>query len=140
MPLDARRESFEALQIACRLAADDRARLTAMSVIEVPALLPLDAHFTDEEEAARRLLEQAGSIGDTYGVKVHGELVRARDTAGAIVAQATSDRSELIVVGAPRAQLSGSPRRRTPDLVLRVLKDAPCRVMVVSAANTRSAA
>jgi nucleotide-binding universal stress UspA family protein len=138
--LDERRESLEALEIACRLAADDRARITAISVIEVPALLPLDAHFADEEEAARRLFEQAGSIADTYGVKVHGQLVRARDTAAAIVAQATTDRSELILVGAPRAELAGSSRRLTLDPVLRVLRDAPCRVMVVSAARARSAA
>jgi Universal stress protein family len=138
--LDERRESLEALEIACRLAADDRARITAMSVIEVPALLPLDAHFADEEEAARRLLERAGSIGDGYGVRVERQLVRARDTAAAIVAQATSDRSELIVLGAPRAELARSPRRLAPDPVLRVLRDAPCRVMVVSAARSRSAA
>jgi nucleotide-binding universal stress UspA family protein len=138
--LDARRESLEALEIACRLAADDHARITAISVIVVPALLPLDAHFADEEEAARRLLEQAGSTGDAYGVKVDVHVVRARDAAAAIVAQATSDRSELIVLGAPRAELARSPRRVTPDPVLRVLRDAPCRVMVVSAARSRSAA
>ena len=140
MALDARGESFEALEIACRLAADDHARITAIGVIEVPALLPLDAHFADEEEAAHRLLEQAGSIGDAYGVKVHGQLVRARDTAAAIVTQARSDRSELVLVGAPRADLARSARRLTPDTVLRVLKDAPCRVMVVSAAQSRTAA
>lgn len=138
--LDARRESLEALEIACRLAADDHARITALIVIEVPALLPLDAHFADEEEAARRLLERASSTGDTYGVKVHTQVVRARDAAAAIVARATSDRSELIVLGAPRGELARSPRRVTPDPVLRVLKDAPCRVMVVSAARSRSAA
>jgi nucleotide-binding universal stress UspA family protein len=138
--LDARRESLEALEIACRLAADDHARITAISVIEVPAVLPLDAHFPDEEEAARRVLEQAGSTGDVYGVRVQGQLVRARDTAAAIVAQASSDRSEVIVLGAPRAELARSSRSFTPDPVLRVLKDAPCRVMVVSAARARSAA
>ena len=111
-----------------------------MSVIEVPALLPLDAHFADEEEEARHVLEQAGSTADAYGVRVHGQLVRARDTAAAILAQATSDRSELIVLGAPRAELAGSSRRLAPDPVLRVLKDAPCRVMVVSAARSRTAA
>jgi nucleotide-binding universal stress UspA family protein len=138
--LDARPESLEALEIACRLAADDHARITAISVIEVPALLPLDAHFAYEEEAARGLLEQAGSIGDTYGVKVHTQVVRARDAATAIVGRATSDRSEVIVLGAPRGELARSPRRVAPDPVLRVLKDAACRVIVVSAAQSRSAA
>ena len=132
VPLDARRESFDALQIACRLAVDDHARITAVSVIEVPALLPLNARFDDVEDAARRLLEQAGASGDAYGVKVVPRLVRARDFGAAIVAEAISDRSELIVVGAPRAELAVSPRRATADPVLRVLKGAPCRVMVVS--------
>src|SRR5262249_33586641 len=138
--LDARRASLEPVEIACRLAADDHARITAISVIEVPALLPLDAHFSDEEEAARRLLEQAGATGDVYGVRIDAQVVRARDAAAAIVAQATSDRPELIVIGAPRAELAHSPRRVAPDPVFRVLRDAPCRVMVVSAARSRSAA
>src|SRR5262245_59773414 len=89
VPLDSRPESFEALEIACRLAADDHAQITALSVIEVPSLLPLDAHFADEEEAARRLLERAGSTADTYGVRVSAHVVRGRDAAAAIVEQAT---------------------------------------------------
>jgi hypothetical protein len=32
-------------------------------VIEVPALLPLDAHFADEEGRGGDFLEQAGSTG-----------------------------------------------------------------------------
>jgi nucleotide-binding universal stress UspA family protein len=132
VPLDARRESLDALEIACRLAADDGAKITAVSVIEVPALLPLDAHLRDQEETARRLLERAEATGDTYGVKVVPRLVRARDVGAAIVEQAISDRSEVILVGAPRTQLAVSTRRIAPDPVLRVLKGAPCRVMVVS--------
>jgi basic amino acid/polyamine antiporter, APA family len=132
VPVDARRESFDALEIACRLAADDHARITALAVVQLPALLPLDAHFEDVENASRRLLEQGGATGDAYGVRVVQRLVRARDLATAIVAQAVADRSEVIVLGAPRAELA-SPRRLAPDPLLRVLKDPPCRVMVVSA-------
>ena len=133
VPLDARRVSLDAIQIACRLAVDDHARITAVSVIEVPALLPLNARFDDVEEDARRLLEKAGASGDAYGVKVVPRLVRARDFGAAIIAEAISDRSELIVVGASRAELAVSSRRSAPEPVLRVLKGAPCRVMVVSA-------
>jgi nucleotide-binding universal stress UspA family protein len=139
VPLDARRESFDALDIACRLAADDHAKITALVVVDVPALLPLDAHFEDVEDAARRLLEQAGATGDAYGVRVVPQVVRARDAAAAIVAQATSDRSELIVLGAPRSELAASPRRLTLDPLLRVLRGAPCRVMVVSATARKAA-
>ena len=133
VPLDDRPESFQALEIACRLAADDHAKITAIVVLEVPALLPLDAHLHDEEEAARRLLERAGATADSYGVKVSPKLVRARDPGAAVVQQAASDHTELIVICAQREELAASPRRAAPDPVLHVLKGAPCRVMVVSA-------
>ena len=96
---DARTESVEALEIACRLAADDGAKITAVAVIEVPPLLPLDAHLIDAEDAARRLLERAaGATGDAYGVRVATRVVRARDVGAAIVAQAMADRDELMVI------------------------------------------
>ena len=133
VPLDTRRESFDALQIACRLAVDDHARITAVNVIEIPALLPLDTRFDDVEESVRRLLERAGATGDAYGVDVVPRLVRGRDFGAAIVAEAISDRSEVIVLGAPRAEFAVSHRTDHHRPVFRVLKGAPCRVMVVSA-------
>jgi nucleotide-binding universal stress UspA family protein len=139
VPLDARHESFEALQIACRLAVDDHARITAISVIEVPPMLPLDARFDDDEEAAWRLLEQAGATGDSFGVKTVARLVRARDFGASIVAEAISDRTELIVVGAPRSQLSLSPRLARPDPIVRIVREAPCRVMLLSAPMRKAA-
>ena len=133
VPLDSRSEAFDAFQIACRLAVDDHARITAVAVVEVPAPLPLDARFDDAEHEARRLLERAAATANAYGVKVAPRIVRARDFGAAIVEEATSERSEVIVVGAPRTYLAASSRRAAPDPVLRVLKGAPCRVMVVSA-------
>ncbi len=132
VPLDPRPESFGALEIACRLAADTHAKITAIAVIEVPALLPLDAHLSDEEEQARRLLERAGATGDSYGVRVVPKVVRGRDAAAAIVEQVASDGAELVVIGAPRAELAESPRHLAPSTLLRVLKGARCRVMLVS--------
>ncbi len=139
VPLDTRHESFEALEIACRLAVDDGARITAISVIEVPPKLPLDARFDDDEEAARRLLEQAGATGDSFGVKIVPRLVRARDFGAAIVAEAISERSELIVVRAPRSELALSPRLARTDPILHIVSGAPCRVMLLSAPLRKAA-
>jgi nucleotide-binding universal stress UspA family protein len=139
VPLDARTESVEALEIACRLAADDGATITAVAVMEIPPLLPLDAHLVDAEDAARRLLERAGATGDAYGVRVATRVVRARDVAAAIVEQATEDRDELIVIASTRSRLGESPRRVSPDPVLHVLRAAPCRVMVVSGVSREAA-
>jgi nucleotide-binding universal stress UspA family protein len=140
VPVDSRSESFQALDLACRLAADSHAKISAIVVLEVPALLPLDAHLRDEEEDARQILDRARAIANSYGIKLSATAVRARDSGAAIVRQAASEGVELVVIAAPRTELERSGRRTGPDVVSHVLKDAPCRVMVVSAARSRSAA
>lgn len=132
VPLDDRPESLEAFELACRLAAESRATITAVFVLEIPAALPLDAHMQDEEAVAERLLERAGATGDAYGVRVTPVLVRARDRAATIVDRATRDGSELIVVGATRTQLERSRRWMQKSPLRHVLERAPCRVMLVS--------
>ena len=130
VPLDESLESLEAFEIACRLAADDHASVTAIVVLRIPPLIPLDSHLRDAEESARRLLDRAGATADAYGVRVAPKLVRARDGAAAILEQARLDSCELIVIGAAAT-----------STVLHVVNEAPCRVMVVSArrAEARSA-
>jgi APA family basic amino acid/polyamine antiporter len=126
---DAPRE--EAVDFACRLAAERRAAIAAITVIEVPLHLPLDARLPEEEERANRVLDEARSIGELYGVNVVGRLVRARSPGRAIVDEAERRHAEIIVMGAPRER--GRRRAifgRTTDFVL---KHAPCRVMVAAA-------
>ena len=139
VPLDDRPESFDALDIACRLAADDHASITALRVLEVPPLLPIDTHLEDAERAARRLLERAGATGDSYGVKVATELVRARDAASAVVERARSDGSEVIVIGAPRVTLQRSTAHAASESVRELIRRAPCRVMLISPRSLQAA-
>ena len=120
--LDARPQSLDAFEIACRLAADDGAALTALVVVGVPPSLPLDAHMGREEDEARALLERAGATGDSYGVRIRARLVRSRDPGTAVVREATADRAQLIVLGAPRRELgapshtpSADDAQRRPD-------------------------
>lgn len=58
--------------------------VTAVYVIEVSPLLPLDAELGAEEEHAKRFLRRAVSAGAARGVRVIPRLVRARD-AGAVL-------------------------------------------------------
>jgi nucleotide-binding universal stress UspA family protein len=131
VPISDNVESERAIDVACRLAADRGATIAAVNVIEVPPVLPLDAHMTAEEAAARHLLDRAAAIVDSYGIHVVPRVLRARDAATAIVEQAEKRKSEMILIGAPR-------KRRAPfgSTVEHVLKHAPCRVTVIGAANT----
>jgi APA family basic amino acid/polyamine antiporter len=122
-------ESEEAVDLAARLAAERGASIVALTVIEVPLELPLDARMEDEEDRANDVLDEAKAIGDLYGVTVIGRLARARSAGRAIVDEAARRGSEIIVVGAPRRRGRRLIFGGTVDFVL---KHAPCRVMVAA--------
>jgi APA family basic amino acid/polyamine antiporter len=132
-------EEFEAaVDLACRLAAERRATIAAVTVVEIPLQLPLDAVLAEEEDRANELLDEARAIGELYGVDVIGRIERARRAGRAIVDEAERRHAEIIVMGSPRRARRG--RRaifgETTDFVL---KHAPCRVMV-AASPARAAA
>ena len=132
VPMGRDRESEEAVDLACRLAAERRATITALTVIEVPMELPLDADLPEAEHDAYELLDEAKAIGDTYGVRVQTRLIRARSFGRAIVDEAARRNSEIIIVGADRRNIGGR-RAIFSEIVDFVLKNAPCRVMVAAA-------
>ena len=128
-------ESEEALEVACHLAAERGSTIVAMVVIELPLEVPLDAYVPSEVARADQLLDEARGVGDSYGVRVIGRIVRARNAGRAIVEEATRRNAEIIVMGTPRKVRRRGPMfGRTVDYVL---KHAPCRVMIGAA---RSAA
>jgi APA family basic amino acid/polyamine antiporter len=134
VPIVHRRESEEAVDLACRLATERGATIAAVTVLEVPLELPLDVPLPEESEhRAHDLLDEARAIGDAYGVDVVVRLVRARRAGRAIVDEAERRNSEIIVMGAPRRDVRRRSGRIFGDTVDFVLKHAPCRVMVAAA-------
>jgi nucleotide-binding universal stress UspA family protein len=122
-------EPERAVELACRLAAD-RAHLFAVSVIEVPPLLPLDSHMHDQEVAARALLERAHATADSYGIGFAPRMPRAREAADEIVRIARAENVEVVVMGTGSSARSGTARRGTT--LRHVLDAAPSRVMLVT--------
>jgi APA family basic amino acid/polyamine antiporter len=124
------RESEEAVDFACRLAAERGASIAAVAVVVVPLELALDADLPEEEDRADESLDAAVAIGELYGVNVRARLLRARSAGRAIVREAERRGSEIIVVGTPR----WDRRRRGlfSETVDYVLKNAPSRVMIAA--------
>jgi nucleotide-binding universal stress UspA family protein len=122
--------SVEAVDVACRLAAERHGSITVTTVVEVPPQLPLDAHMHEEDEDAHALLARAQAIADSYGVDVSPCVVHARDAAEAIVEQARRTGAELLVVG---GTCGG---RRLRGTIRDVLRKAPCRVALIAARAT----
>ena len=100
VPVSRSAESEEALVAAARLAAERRATIAVVRVLEVPLELPLDADLPDEEEEADMLLDEARAFVES--------LRRARDpTARARPAGRPGDRRG----GAPAERGAGRRRR-----------------------------
>jgi APA family basic amino acid/polyamine antiporter len=134
VPVVWRRESEAAVDLACRLASERRGTIVALTVLEVPLDLPLDAELPGHaERKANDLLDEARAIGDAYGVDVVGRLVRARSAGRAIVEEAERRHSEIVVMGAPRHDEHRRRGRIFGGTVDFVLKNAPSRVMVAAA-------
>jgi nucleotide-binding universal stress UspA family protein len=124
VPLTGSVEPERLVRTACSL-ADEDASVTAIVVVEISALLPLDARMDDEEARARVLLGRARAAGEECGVRVVPRIVRARSSALAILAVADEERAELVVLG--------SRRHRGRRLERRLLRQARCPVLVVAA-------
>jgi len=129
VPVKPGRASEEAIDLACRLAADRGASIAALSVIVVPLDLPRDTRLEEEERMADEALDAAAAIAELYGVKFTERIVRARHAGRAIVDEAARRQSEIIVMGAPRGARGRGVFSDTVDFVL---KHAPSRVMVVA--------
>jgi APA family basic amino acid/polyamine antiporter len=133
VPIAAGYASDEAMDVACRLAAERRASIVAFTAIEVPLDLPLDAELPADEREANHQLDEARAIGDSYGVNVIARLARTRNIGRAIVDEAIRRNSEIIVMAGPRrVRLQRGRRQIFGDAVDFVLRHAPCRVMVAT--------
>ena len=132
VPIVPGRPSDDALDVACRLAAERGARVVALTVLEVPLDMPLDTALPSDERIAHAELDEAVAIGETYGVRVVGRLVRGRSASVEIVREAERREAEIIVLGSPRKDLVGRRRGVFGSTVDRVMRNAPCRVMVTA--------
>jgi len=133
VPLLGRAETEHALDLACRLAADRRARVILVAPLIVPQELPLNAHFEQELQELRARLDHAAAIADSYGVGVRRRIIRAREPAlGLKLTEVAHDHgAELLVIGAPVESRRGFKRAFPPE-VLSILREAPCRTMIAT--------
>jgi APA family basic amino acid/polyamine antiporter len=139
------------MQTAGRLAGEesedestDGARIEALWVMLVPMALPIDARVSDEQvRRAREALARAKAVGEEYeGVTVSTNIVRARRTGEAIVAEARRKGVEAIVLAAEeptrvRGGLLLGGKQGLHDTYVGettryVVDKAPCRVILTA--------
>jgi nucleotide-binding universal stress UspA family protein len=133
VPLLDQEETEHALDLACRLAADRRARVVLVAPLVVERELPLNAHMDGALTSLKERLDCAAAVAASYGVAVGRQIVRTRPGSfGEEVARVAAERrAELVVVGAPVESRRGFHRAFSRDVLL-FLRDAPCRVMIAT--------
>ena len=123
--------SVESLVVlACQLAKSMDADLTALHVVEVPLLTPLEAPDEAIDHAGKELLAQAQRVAEKYSQPLSTELLRAREAGEAVVGVARDQRVDLLVVGHRRPHIHAVGDALLGGTVRYVAHHAPCRVIV----------
>lgn len=118
----------ESLRLALHIARQDKAKVTAIHVIEIQRNLPVDAESAGQVERGEKILARAEQIAKAAKGALEVELLQARSAGAAIVNEASERRVDLIIVGAPYRKPLGDFVLGTTTQYL--LKHAPCRVWV----------
>jgi nucleotide-binding universal stress UspA family protein len=128
VPISGSPTDVEAVRLSCRLARRARAKVNAVTVLEVRRSLALGDVADADMETAEQLLEKAAKIGEEFETDVDTELLQAREAGPAIVDEIREWRADLVVIGLPFRQRFGEfYMGKTAPYILRF---APCRALL----------
>ncbi len=131
VPLSGSVASERAVELACRLAPDEKAEIVLGAVIVVPLSLSLNTPMRELEEQAQQALDTGTFIVKQHKLRCQARLVRHRSPADGILQLARDIDAEVIVMGA------GVPQQRNFGEVsrtaLELLRRSPCEVIVAKA-------
>jgi nucleotide-binding universal stress UspA family protein len=117
--------SQRAVELACRLALEQRAEIMLVYVVEVPRTLGLDAPLEPAEQEAQHALETGREIVLLHNLPVRTLVRRAREAGDGIIAAAKDHSADLIVMG-----IAGNHRGHTWGRTAEaLLQRAPCEVI-----------
>jgi nucleotide-binding universal stress UspA family protein len=128
VPIVGSRVTDEMMVLACQLATEKQSSIDGLYVIEVPLNLPLDARLVNERAKADTVLAAAALIASQFKVAFTATVITARSAGRAIVEEAESRRSEVIILGTMRKRrIADRAFGRTTDYVV---DHAPCEVLL----------
>ncbi|MGA3164960.1 MAG: universal stress protein [Terriglobia bacterium] len=124
-------DSVESLTtLACQLADGMDAEVSALHVVEVPLLTPLEAAEESLDHPGKELLAQAKGVAERFPRHLSTQLLRAREVGEAIVGEAKEQGVELLVMGHHQPRPHHLSETLLGGTVRYVAHHAPCRVIV----------
>lgn len=116
--------------LACQLSQGMDADLTALHVVVVPALTPLEADDETLDREGKELLDKAKGVAEKCGRTLSTELLRAREVGEALVGEAKDKKVGLLVMGHHKPHSLALGEKFLGSTVHYVAHHAPCRVIV----------
>lgn len=111
------------------IAKENKGKIYVVYAIQVKRSLPLDAEIESEIQKAEEVLRKSEEVADGQDYEVETNLLQTREAGPAIVDEAMEHSADLILMGMGYRKRFG--RFDTGDAVSYVLKNAPCRVLLL---------
>ena len=119
----------DAIQLACRLARETKGKVFVVHIIEVKRSLALNAELQTDAEQGQRILRRAQDCADEHDCKIETDLLQAREPGPAIVTEVMEKQIDLVLMGMSYRTKFG--HFEIGETIPYVLKNAPCRVMIL---------
>jgi nucleotide-binding universal stress UspA family protein len=135
VPVTGSQADEEAVELACRLAKQDKGEIHAVYIITMKRDLPLDAEIGTEIQKAEDILAGIERVAATENYKVDTEVLQAREAGLAIVTAAAEREVDLILMGIAYKIRFGE--FSLGEVAPYVLKNSPCRVILYQSSYTK---
>ncbi|MFC1909042.1 universal stress protein [Chloroflexota bacterium] len=117
-----------AMQLACRLAKRDKAKIWSVYVVTIKRSLPLEAEITSEIGVAEGILDHIESTAEEEDCEAETDVLQAREAGPAIIDESIEKGIDLIIMGIKYKRRFG--QYSLGDVVPYVLKNSPCPVIL----------
>ncbi len=119
----------EAVELACRFVRETKGKVYVVHIIKVKRSLPLNADLQTDAEVGQRILRRAEDCAEEQECKIETDLLQAREPGPAIVTEVVEKQIDLVLMGMSYRTRFG--HFEIGDTIPYVLKNAPCRVLIL---------
>ncbi|MDD5094914.1 MAG: universal stress protein [Dehalococcoidia bacterium] len=129
VPVNGTKVDEDVIRLACSLARRSKGRVYVTYVIQLERTLPLDAEVKSEVDRGEEALDKAERYAEDCDYEIDTGLLQARAVGPALVHETTERDIDLMIIGIGYKTRFGE--FSMGDIVPYVLKNAPCRVMLL---------
>ncbi|MCL0060738.1 universal stress protein [Dehalococcoidia bacterium] len=129
VPVNGSKVDDDVIQLACQLARRSKGKVYVTYVIQLERTLSLDVEVKSEVDRGEEALDAAECCAENCDCEVITDLLQARAVGPALVNEAAERSIDLIVIGLGFKTRFGE--FSLGDIVPYVLKNAPCRVILL---------